>query len=185
MATSIRSSSRAFPYDLDFKTTDFRRHPDLYRVGVGEQGVLLVEPYKSEILPHWRFRTPEIARKSAAKIYDLFEAYLKAGDFVGADMARKFLQMGYTRSRRYANHHSGRKYAAGEIPQNEGKTYPYSSGSRNKGNAVLPVEKDAFTSEKAQSAAIFYEAWQRAKDHPEYGRQKEEFNRKLSSGVDL
>lgn len=184
MATSIRSSNRAFPYDLDFKTTDFRRHPDLYRVGVGEQGVLLVEPYKSEILPHWRFRTPDIARQSAAKIYDLFEGYLRNSDFVGADMARKFLQMGYTRSRRYANHRSGRKYAVGEVPRNEGKAYPYSSGSRNKGNAVLPVEKDALTSEKAQSAAIFYEAWQRAKDHPEYERQKEEFNRKLNSGVD-
>jgi len=38
-----------------------------------------------------------------------FEAYL-AGDFVGADMARKFLQMGYSRSRRDANYKGGRKY---------------------------------------------------------------------------
>jgi hypothetical protein len=28
------------------------------------------------------------------------------------DMARKFLQMGYTRARRYARHRSGRKYGA-------------------------------------------------------------------------
>jgi hypothetical protein len=33
-----------FDYTLDFKTTDFRKRPDLYRVGKGEQGVLLVEP---------------------------------------------------------------------------------------------------------------------------------------------
>ncbi len=46
-----------FDYTLDFKTTDFRQHPELYRVGKGEQGVLLVEPYKGEILPHWRFKT--------------------------------------------------------------------------------------------------------------------------------
>ena len=39
-------------------------------------------------------------------------AYKKKGDFVGMDMARKFLQMGYTRSRRYANHKSGRKYSS-------------------------------------------------------------------------
>ncbi len=52
-------------YDLDFETTDFRQHPELYRVGRGEQGVLLVQPYKSEILPHWRFRTPQIAQESA------------------------------------------------------------------------------------------------------------------------
>ena len=44
-----------FDYNLAFKTIDFRKRPELYRVGKGEQGVLLVEPYKSEILPHWRF----------------------------------------------------------------------------------------------------------------------------------
>lgn len=36
--------------------------------------------------------------------------YKLEGDFVGMDMARKFLQMGYPRSRRYTNHKSGRKY---------------------------------------------------------------------------
>src|ERR1044072_307037 len=95
---------------LDFQNTDFREHPELYRIGKGEQGVLLVEPYKGEILPHWRFRTPEIARESAAAIYKLFCDYRDNSDFVGMDMARKFLQMGYTRARRYANHPSGRKY---------------------------------------------------------------------------
>ena len=100
----------AFDYSLDFKNIDFRRHPELYRVGKGEQGVLMVEPYKSEILPHWRFKTPAIARKSANKIYKLFLEYKANEDFVGMDMTRKFLQMGYTRSRRYANHKSGRKY---------------------------------------------------------------------------
>lgn len=44
---------------------DFRDTPELYQVGKGEQGVLLVEPYKSELLPYWRFRTPDIAEKSA------------------------------------------------------------------------------------------------------------------------
>lgn len=37
--------------------------------------MLLVEPYKGEILPHWRFKTPEAARESAAKIYGLYEGY--------------------------------------------------------------------------------------------------------------
>ncbi|MEK0179898.1 DUF4385 family protein [Microcoleus anatoxicus] len=63
-----------------------------------------MEPYKGEILPFWRFKTPEIAAESSSKIYSLFLEYLDRQDFVGADMARKFLQMGYTRSRRYANH---------------------------------------------------------------------------------
>ena len=97
-------------YSLDFKTTDFRQRPDLYRIGRGEQGVLLVEPYKGELLPHWRFKTVAEAKKSSSKIYKLFLAYLKVEDFPGADMARKFLQMGWTRARRYANHKGGRKY---------------------------------------------------------------------------
>ena len=37
-----------FDYTLDFKNTDFRKHPELYRIGKGEQGVLLIEPYKSK-----------------------------------------------------------------------------------------------------------------------------------------
>jgi hypothetical protein len=47
----------------------------------------------------------------------VFKRYKKSGDFVGMDMARKFLQMGYTRARRYANHATGRKYdAEGDVP---------------------------------------------------------------------
>jgi hypothetical protein len=135
----------AFDYSIDFKQINFREHPEQYRVGKGEQGVLLVEPYKSEILPHWRFKTPEIARVSADKIYQLFQAYKAQDDFVGMDMARKFLQMGYTRSRRYANHKSGRKYATDKT--------------------VLPREEDPI---KAESAKIFYEKWQMAKFDPDY-----------------
>lgn len=135
-----------FDYSLDYKTINFRQHPELYRIGRGEQGVLLVEPYKSEILPHWKFKTPELARQSADQIYHLFLTYKEKGDFVGMDMARKFLQMGYTRSRRYANHKSGRKYAAGS-------------------KTVLPREEDPI---KAASAKIFYAKWQLAKTDPVY-----------------
>jgi hypothetical protein len=37
----------AFDYGLPFGEIDFRERPDLYRIGRGEQGVLMVEPYKS------------------------------------------------------------------------------------------------------------------------------------------
>jgi hypothetical protein len=97
-----------FDYTLDFRNIDFRRHPELYRIGKGEQGVLLVEPYRGELLPHWRFKTVAEAKESSATIFEMFLAYLKADDFPGADMARKFLQMGWTRARRYANHKGGR-----------------------------------------------------------------------------
>jgi hypothetical protein len=152
-----------FDYTLDFKRTDFRAHPELYRVGRGEQGVLSVEPYKSEILPHWRFKTPAVARESADKIYALFLAYKAGGDFVGMDMARKFLQMGYTRARRYANHASGRKYATNT-----------SGGERR----VLPRANDP---EKAAAARIFYGKWRLAAADAEYLRLKER-HRELYEG---
>jgi Domain of unknown function (DUF4385) len=139
---------KEFDYTLDYETVNFRQHPELYRIGRGEQGVLLVEPYKSEILPYWKFRTPEIAEQSSSDIYALFLAYKEQDDFVGMDMARKFLQMGYTRSRRYANHKSGRKYAIGS-------------------KTVLPRQEDLV---KAESAKIFYEKWQWAKTDPDYLR---------------
>ena len=109
---------REFDYDLDYKNLDLRAQPELYRVGRGEQGVLLVEPYKSEILPHWRFATPEIATESSETIYQMFLDYLANDDFVGADMARKFIQMGFTRARRYANHKGGKKYK-GPVPDDK------------------------------------------------------------------
>lgn len=105
-----------FDYSLNYAELDLRAQPELYRVGVGEQGVLLVQPYKAELLPHWRFATPDAARVSSEIIYRMFQDYLQAGDFVGADMARKFLQMGFTRARRYANHRGGKKYD-GPVPQ--------------------------------------------------------------------
>ncbi|EOT1170913.1 DUF4385 domain-containing protein [Cronobacter dublinensis] len=103
-------SSKTFDYEQDFASIDFRAHPERYQVGRGEQGVLLVEPYKSEILPYWRYKDEESANVSAEKIYQLFEEYRKKDDFVGMDMARKFIQMGYTRARRYANYKGGKKY---------------------------------------------------------------------------
>ncbi len=148
-----------FDYTLDFKTIDFRSSPELYRVGKGEQGVLLVEPYKSEILPYWRFKTPEIARESSEKIYEMFLEYLQQDDLVCADMARKFLQMGYTRSRRYANHKSGRKYK--QNPQKENSKEAQIKARHD----ILPNEVDPV---KAESAAIFKEKWMQAKTNEKY-----------------
>jgi hypothetical protein len=167
----------AFDYNLDFKNTDFRQNPDLYRVGVGEQGVLLVQPYKSEILPHWKFKTPLDAHESSEIIYQKFLTYLENKDFVGADMARKFLQMGYTRSRRYANHKSGKKYTQATGDTNEGETYPYSSGSKHKKNPVAVYEPDRFTNEKAVSAEIFRQKWILAKENTDYQLQKAVFQK--------
>ena len=105
-----------------------------------------MEPYKSELLPHWRFATPAAARASSEVLFVLFLRYGEAEDFVGMDMARKFLQMGMTRATRYARHKGGRKYQPGT--QNERPTDPD------------PV--------KAESAAIFKAKWLEAKSNPIY-----------------
>lgn len=145
----------AFEYDLDFDNIDFREQPELYRVGRGEQGVLMVEPYKSEILPHWRFKTPEIAQESSDKIYQMYLDYKEMDDFVGMDMARKFLQMGYTRSRRYANYKGGRKYDKnGEVNERD------------------------IDEEKAESAVIFEEKWKTVREDEDYLKLKKAHQKK-------
>ena len=136
---------------------DYRANPELYNIGRGQQGVLICEPYKSEICAHWRFKTPEEAEASSQKIYSMFLDFLEQGDFVGADMAKKFLHMGFTRARRYANHRDGKKYAA--------------DGS------ILPQEPDAMTCDKAKSAIIFRKMWKLAREDVTYLNMKEEFKR--------
>lgn len=129
---------------------NYRLNPHLYKIGKGEQGVLICEPYKSEILPYWKFATPELAKESSNNIYLMFLRYLENGDFVGADMARKYLMMGFTRSRRYANHKSGRKYSAIDGTQ-------------------LPPDVD---DKKAESAVIFKEKWLLANTNKQYVEMK-------------
>ena len=108
-----------------------------YRIGRGEQGVLLVRPYTNDICKYWRFKTPTEAAMSSMRILFLYHQYKDQEDFVGMDMCRKFLEMGFTRSRRYANHKDGKKYG--------------------KDGKILPQEKDWATSEKAKSAKRFKE----------------------------
>ncbi|EBW8070099.1 DUF4385 domain-containing protein [Salmonella enterica subsp. enterica serovar Manhattan] len=140
---------KPFNYQQDFSSIDFRQQPELYQVGRGEQGVLLVEPYKSEILPFWRYKDEASAMKSAEQIYQLFEAYRQQDDFVGMDMVRKFIQMGYTRARRYANYKGGKKYAE--------------DGSLNtRGNDPI----------KAAAATVFKGWWDKIRQDEDYLKRK-------------
>ena len=126
---------KEFDYTLDYKNIFMAKNDPRYRIGRGEQGVLLVRPYTDDICQHWRFKTIQEARVSSHRIYVMYMVYRENRDFVGMDMCRKFLEMGFTRARRYANHADGKKYDA-------------------EGN-VKPQEPDAMTSEKAISARIF------------------------------
>ena len=129
---------KEFDYELDYKNIDFKnqRNRKLYRIGRGEQGVLLVRPYTHDICNHWRFKTPDEAIKSSNKIFAMYLDYRDEKDFIGMDMCRKFLEMGFTRARRYANHNSGRKYKKGT-------------------KEVLPQEADNLSSKYAESARVF------------------------------
>jgi hypothetical protein len=124
-----------FDYKINYKNTLFRPNDRRYRIGRGEQGVLLVRPYTDVICKHWRFKTLKEAKVSSQKIFDMYLDYRIQKDFVGMDMCRKFLEMGFTRARRYANHKDGKKYG--------------------KDGKILPQEKDWATSEKAKSAQRF------------------------------
>ena len=126
-----------FDYKLDYKNILFKPNDKRYRIGRGEQGVLLVRPYTDVICRHWRFKTLKEAIVSSQKIFDMYLDYRILKDFVGMDMCRKFLEMGFTRARRYANHKDGKKYG--------------------KDGKILPQEKDWATSEKAKSAKRFKE----------------------------
>ena len=78
----------------------------------------------------------------------MYHTYKDVEDFVGMDMCRKFLEMGVTRARRYANHKDGKKY----------------DENRN----VKPQEPDALTSDKARSARIFKHVRDIVTNDPKY-----------------
>ena len=143
---------KEFDYNINYKNIMFTPNDRRYRIGRGEQGVLLVRPYTDDICKHWRFKTPEEAVVSSIKILHMYHTYKGEEDFVGMDMCRKFLEMGFTRARRYANHKDGKKYDA-------------------EGN-IKPQEPDALTSLKARSARIFKEVRDRVTSDPIYQKMR-------------
>ncbi|MCJ1257796.1 hypothetical protein MMC24_005622 [Lignoscripta atroalba] len=130
-----------------------------YRIGRGEQGVLTFEPYKSHLLPLWRFRTVALAKTSSQALWTQFLTYDGEDDFVGMDMARKFIQMGMTRAKRYANYQGGRKYH-----KVGGVQLEKSVGHKGQ-------------EEKEEASKVFREVWDRCRAHKGYLRGKREFMR--------
>lgn len=138
---------------------DYRKHPEAYQYTPNERGVFNVEPYKSELLPLWSFKTPDDARKSVAAICDKLADYKAANDFVGMDMARKYLRMGFTRAMRYAKYPGGRKYDD-DGEQREPQTWA--------------------DPQKREAAVIFREAWDALREDPVYVAAKESFTQEGS-----
>jgi hypothetical protein len=135
-------------YDLDF-----REHPERYRHTDDERGVFKIEPYKSELLPLWEIASLDAAEEAAVAIYDRYREYREDGDFVGMDLARKYLQMGWTRSLRYAKYPGGRKY-------------------HDDGTEREPQEW--YDPEKREIAAVYREYLDRVREDDAYERAKQE-----------
>lgn len=147
-------------WNLNYK---LKKNKIKYVIGKGQFGVLMYEPYKSEILPHWRYKDVESAKKSTKSIMKLFKKYLKENDFVGADMAKKYLHMGNTRSLRYAKYKGGVKYNV-KINKRTGKKTT---------THIKPTIWHDY--EKYKVSRIFRKAWKDASTNKKYLKLKEKY----------
>lgn len=154
MADPVRGDVREVAdgpeYDLDF-----REHPERYRHTPDERGAFKIEPYKSELLPAWGIATLADAEEGAAALDERYREYRDESDFVGMDVARKYLQMGWTRAMRYAKYPGGQKYETD------------ADGDR--------VERDPqewYDDEKREIALVYKRRLDRVRDDEAYERAK-------------
>ena len=131
---------------------DFRERPQCFKFMSGEQGVFKVQPYKDELLPLWKYKDKEAAEASSEAIWEKYEAYKADEDFVGMDMARKYLQMGFTRAMRYAKYPGGKKY---DDAGNEREPLTWADEA------------------KREAAVVFREKWEKVHEDADYQRLKE------------
>ena len=139
-------------YDLDF-----REHPERYRHTPDERGAFKIEPYKSELLPLWGVATLDDAEEGAAAIHERYREYREAGEFVGMDVARKYLQMGWTRAMRYAKYPGGKKYERDDD-----------------GDRVEREPQEWYDPEKREIALVYREHLDRVREDDAYERAKRE-----------
>lgn len=160
------------PSYIDFDNKEYQKKLQTYSTK-SETGVLSY-PYSKKISKYWRFKTPEEALTSAQYIYNIFlqnidklnDIYYRVYNkipskqlidlFIKADICRKFLQMGYTRSMRYYYHKSGKKWSRD-----------------TKGWFILPYDYDY---NKKKSALIFKKYWKYAIDNKLYIKLLKYFN---------
>ena len=112
------------------------------------------------ICKHWRFKTFQ-KHTYLLQEYYFYNTYRDIKDFVGMDMARKFLEMGLLEVRRYANYKDGKKY--------------------DENGNVRAQEKDWATSDKAKSAKIFKDA--RSRVNSKYIQMRKEWRQRENVNV--
>jgi len=146
------------PYGRVDWSLDYSECPEDYVIGRGQFGVLKYKPYKSEMLQFWQYADEAAAREAAPEIYGRFRKYVQEGSLPGADMAKKFLHMGFTRAMRYAKYPGGKKY---DDDGNERTAH---------GPDTTGQWADA---DKRAAACVYKEYWDRARNTNEYQKLKE------------
>jgi hypothetical protein len=156
-STKIDNGETNLPYDEIDWSLNYRKNKEKYVVGRGQFGVLKYQPYKLEILPLWKYKNKSVAKVGARRIFRLFHWYLSNADFPGADMARKYLYMGFTRPMRYAKYPGGKKY-------------------NDDGSEKVPHGPDTTGSwadaEKREAACVYKRYWDSARNNKQYQRLK-------------
>tara|TARA_B100001094_G_scaffold141565_1_gene137207 strand:+ start:1076 stop:1501 length:426 start_codon:yes stop_codon:yes gene_type:complete len=89
---SIVENASKWKHDINYKVK-----PLFYEVTEDFGGMYVCEPYKTDLLKAWKFSNKNASDSSADKIKGMFLSYLKEDDFVGADLAKKFLRAGSER----------------------------------------------------------------------------------------
>lgn len=146
------------PYDEVDWDKNYRKNPKDYVISRGQFGVLKYQPYKDEILPYWKYKNKNVAQTSSEKILELFYQYLDNEDFVGADMSKKYLHMGFTRSMRYAKYPAGKKY-------DDNGDEKQARGPNTTGEWADP--------DKREAALQFKPKWDECRNNKQYQKMKE------------
>ena len=101
----------------------------------------------------------------------MFLDYLKQEDFVGDDMDKKYLHMGFTRARRYWNHSSGKKWK--RVSDENICHYSGLPSTKSYSWEILP--KDHSVERFKRSSDIFKKYWKLARENKQYLKMKKEF----------
>ena len=87
-----------------------KENPELYIVDNGLKGMYTFEPYKSLLLPLFKYKSQKAAKRSTEKLLYQFNKNL-GEDFIACNMCVKYLRAGVIFSRRYNRYgKSGRVY---------------------------------------------------------------------------
>lgn len=116
--------------------------------------MLICQPYKNEILPFWRFKTPEIAKESSEKIYDMFLNYLNNLGQIWLINIYKWV-----------------------LP--EADVTLIIRGEYDAEHDYEQLEKGTGDPEKAISAEIVFKKWQEAEENEKYKAMKKEWKKQF------